>query len=86
MYIFLCLTLLHLITNLHMSGSSDILQEGTVLGQVMSIVNNKGHIPSHYVVEHLSRSAKASGGEDLQVPGRAAGYPNGSPTDPDECD
>jgi hypothetical protein len=23
---------------------------------------------------------------NLQIPGRAAGYPNGSPTGPDECD
>jgi len=31
-------------------------------------------------------ASKAARGEDLQVPGRAAGYPNGSPADPDECD
>ena len=36
------------------------------------------------VVGRFRSALIASRCEDLQVPGRAAGYPNGSPTDPDE--
>jgi chromosome partitioning protein len=67
MYMLFYLTLLGLKTNLHMSGSPDILQEGTVLGQVMSIVNNKGGVGKTTVTVNLAHALTRRGQRVLVV-------------------
>jgi insertion element IS1 protein InsB len=54
--------------------------------RIKRLVRRTIHIPAYLVVRGLRRALIASRSQDLQVPGRAAGYPNGSPTDPDERD
>ena len=48
-------------------------------------VGRSSHIPSDLVVRRVRAAPIATRRQDLQVPGRAAGYPNGSPCGEQKC-